>query len=140
MNLTFSLPALRKLSVYAFLMASIVLPQFAQAQSSNTTPNSGLPEDSLTDLVNQMSDTLATKIQGSSCPDMLVFLDQIKATSTKPVDPDSVVTKVLADIKTNPTLKAIVIKKLSEPLLNRMLDCNMVPVDLLTPPSPPSSP
>jgi hypothetical protein len=125
---------LRKLSVCAVLMSSLVLPQTAQAQSSNTTPNSGLPEDSLTDLVNQMSDTLAAKIQGSSCPDMLVFLDQIKATSTKPVDPDSVVTKVLADIKTNPTLKAIVIKKLSEPLLNRMLDCNMVPVDLLTPP------
>jgi hypothetical protein len=134
MNLTFSIAALRKLSVCAFLMSSLVLPQTAQAQSSNTTPNSGLPEDSLTDLVNQMSDTLAAKIQGSSCPDMLVFLDQIKATSTKPVDPDSVVTKVLADIKTNPTLKAIVIKKLSEPLLNRMLDCNMVPVDLLTPP------
>ncbi len=137
MNLTFSIAALRKLSVCAFLMSSLVLPQTAQAQSSNTTPNSGLPEDSLTDLVNQMSDTLAAKIQGSSCPDMLVFLDQIKATSTKPVDPDSVVTKVLADIKTNPKLKAIVIKKLSEPLLNRMLDCNMVPVDLLTsPPSP----
>jgi hypothetical protein len=134
MNLTFSISALRKLSVCAVLMSSLVLPQTAQAQSSNTTPNSGLPEDSLTDLVNQMSDTLAAKIQGSSCPDMLVFLDQIKATSTKPVDPDSVVTKVLADIKTNPTLKAIVIKKLSEPLLNRMLDCNMVPVDLLTPP------
>jgi hypothetical protein len=134
MNLTFSISALRKLSVCAVLMSSLVLPQTAQAQSSNTTPNSGLPEDSLTDLVNQMSDTLATKIQGSSCPDMLVFLDQIKATSTKPVDPDSVVTKVLADIKTNPKLKAIVIKKLSEPLLNRMLDCNMVPVDLLTPP------
>jgi hypothetical protein len=137
MNLTFSLAAWRKLSVYAFLMASLALPQTVRAQASDATPNSGLPEESLTDLVNQMSDSLATKIQGSSCPDMLVFLDQIKAASTKPVDPDSVITKVLADVKTNPKLKAIVIQKLSEPLLNRMLDCNMVPVDLLTPPASP---
>jgi hypothetical protein len=137
MNLTVSISALRKLSMCAFLMSSLVMPQFAQAQSSNTTPNSGVPEESLTDLVNQMSDTLSTKIQGASCPDMLVFLDQIKAASAKPTDPDSIVAKVLADIKTNPRLKVIVIKKLSEPLLNRMLDCNMVPVDWLASPASP---
>jgi hypothetical protein len=136
MNLTFSPAAWRKLSVCALLLSSLTLPQAVRAQASNATPNSGLSEESLTDLVNQMSDSLATKIKGSSCPDMLTFLDQIKATSTKPVDPDSVITKVLADVKTNPKLKAIVIQKLSEPLLTRMLDCNMVPIDLLSAPSP----
>jgi hypothetical protein len=136
MNLTFSPAAWRKLCVCALLLSGLALPQTVQAQASNATPNSGLSEESLTDLVNQMSDSLAAKIKGSSCPDMLVILDQIKATSTKPVDPDSVITKVLADVKTNPKLKAIVIQKLSEPLLNRMLDCNMVPIDLLSPPTP----
>jgi hypothetical protein len=138
MNLTFSPVAWRKLSACALLMSSLALPPTVRAQvnATPTTPNSGLPEESLTDLVNQMSDSLATKIQGSSCPDMVQFLDQIKAASTQPVDPDSVITKVLADIKTNPKLKAIVIQKLSEPLLTRMLDCNMVPVDLLSPPPP----
>lgn len=136
MSLMFSPAVWRKLSAYAFLMTSLWLPQTVRADSSSVAPNSGLPEESLTDLVNQLSDSLAAKIQGSSCPDMLLILDQIKATSTKPPDPDSVITKVLADIKTNPKLKAIVIQKLSQPLLNRMLDCNLVPIDLLPPPSP----
>jgi hypothetical protein len=137
MSLMFSPAAWRKLSVCAVLMASLVLPQTALAQASDATPNSGLPEESLTDLVTQLSDSLAARIQGSSCPDMLLILDQIKTASAKPSDPDSVITKVLADVKTNPKLKAIVIQKLSGPLLNRMLDCNMVPVDLLSPPASP---
>lgn len=139
MNLTRSpIVVWRGISVCAFLMASLlVLPQTVRAQASNATPNSGLPEESLTDLVNQLSDTLAKRIQGSSCPDMLVFLDQIKATSTKPIDPDSLITKVLADVKTHPKLKEIVIQKLSEPLLNRMLECNMVPIDALAAPASP---
>jgi hypothetical protein len=136
MNLVLYPVAWRRLSVGAVLMVSLWLPQSARAQSSGVAPNSGLPEESLTDLVTQLSDSLAAKIQGSSCPDILIILDQIKSASTKPPDPDSVITKVLADIKTNPKLKAIVIQKLSEPLLNRMLDCNMVPIDLLSPPPP----
>jgi hypothetical protein len=137
MSLMFSPAAWRKLSVCAFLMTSLWLPQTVRAESSGVAPNSGLPEESLTDLVTQLSDSLAAKIQGSSCPDMLLILDQIKSASAKPSDPDSVITKVLADVKTNPKLKAIVIQKLSGPLLNRMLDCNMVPIDLLSPPSSP---
>ena len=137
MNLPRSPVVWRKMAVCAFLMAGLALPQTSHVQASDVTPNSGLPEESLADLVSQLSDTLAKRIQGSSCPDMLVFLDQIKATSTKPVDPDSLITKVLADVKTNPKLKAIVIQKLSEPLLNRMLDCNMVPIDVLSAPASP---
>jgi hypothetical protein len=137
MSLMFSPAAWRKLSVCIFLMTSLWLPQTVRAEPSSVAPNSGLPEESLTDLVNQLSDSLAAKIQGSSCPDMLLILDQIKNASAKPPDPDSVITKVLADVKTNPKLKAIVIQKLSGPLLNRMLDCNMVPIDLLSPPTSP---
>jgi hypothetical protein len=59
-------------------------------------------------------------------------MDQIKTTSSKPMDPDSLVIKVLNDVKTNPKLKAIIIQKLSEPLLNRMLECNMVPLEALS--------
>jgi hypothetical protein len=136
MSLIFCPAAWSRWSVSGCLLASLWLTQSAWAQSSGVAPNSGLPEESLTDLVTQLSDSLSTKIQGSSCPDMLLILDQIKGTSTKPPDPDSVITKVLADIKTNPKLKAIVIQKLSTPLLNRLLDCNMIPIDLLSPPSP----
>ncbi|HEY9824057.1 MAG TPA: hypothetical protein V6D19_01310 [Stenomitos sp.] len=97
---------------------------------------SGLPEEILLEQVTQLSDALATKIQSASCPDMVQLLDQIKNANAKPADPDSLITKVLNDVKTNPKLKGVVIQKLSEPLLNRLLDCNMVPLDLLAPTSP----
>jgi hypothetical protein len=123
------------LSCGALLTASLGLPITQVHAAEATTGSSGMPEETLSNLVSQISDSLVSKIQTSSCPDMVQLLDQIKGASAKPMDPDSLITKVLNDIKTNPKLKGVVIQKVSEPLLNRLLDCNMVPIDLLAPPS-----
>ncbi|MGB8699330.1 MAG: hypothetical protein WCD18_07945 [Thermosynechococcaceae cyanobacterium] len=126
--------AWRRLSLSACLAASLWLPSVHRVLAADAPPSSSeLPEETLSGLVTQLSDSLATKIQNSSCPDMVVLLDQIKATSSKPMDPDSLITKVLNDVKGNPALKAIIIQRMGGPLLNRMLDCNMVPLELLNP-------
>jgi hypothetical protein len=126
-------------SCSALLAVGLGLPSTqvqAQVQTDEApTGSSGLPEETLSNLVSQISDSLASKIQTASCPDMVKLLDEIKAASAKPMDPDSLITKALNDIKTNPKLKGVVIQKVSEPLLNRLLDCNMVPIDLLAPSS-----
>lgn len=92
---------------------------------------SGIPEETQIQLVNQFSDQLAAKIQKSSCPEVGALLDQIKESGNKPQDPDSLVGRVLEDMKNNPKLKGIVVQKLGEPMVNRLLECNMVPLDLL---------
>jgi hypothetical protein len=96
---------------------------------SNTSNKSGIPEETQIQLVNQFSDQLAVKIQKASCPEVGTLLDQIKESGNKPQDPDSLVGRVLEDMKSNPKLKAIVVQKLGEPMMNRLLDCNMVPLD-----------
>ncbi|NJM77015.1 MAG: hypothetical protein HC852_16035 [Acaryochloridaceae cyanobacterium RU_4_10] len=109
------------------------MTQTGRIQAAETpTGSSGMPEETLSVMVTQMSDSLVTKVKTSSCPDMIQLLEQIKTTSAKPADPDSIISKVLNDVKTNPKLKAIIIQKLSEPLLNRMLECNMVPLEALS--------
>jgi hypothetical protein len=125
--------AWRRLSLGTFLAVILCLTTLQAQASEAVAGSSGLPEETLAGLVTQLSDSLTSKIQNSSCPEMVQLLDQIKSASAKPIDPDSLITKVLSDIKTNPKLKGIVIQKLSEPLLNRLLDCNMVPLDLLAP-------
>jgi len=122
----------KKIASYSSL-ALILWVQTGQIQAAEApTGSSGMPEETLSEMVTQMSDSLVTKVKTSSCPEMIQLMDQIKTTSTKPIDPDSIVTKVLNDVKTNPKLKAIIMQKLSEPLLNRMLECNMVPLEALS--------
>ncbi len=128
--LKFSLGSVLILNLYAL---QVVRVQAAEAPSVG----SGMDEATLAGLVTQLSDSLATKIKASSCAEMVTLLDQTKASSSKPMDSDSVITRVLNDVKTNPKLKAIIIQKLSEPLLSRMLECNMVPLDVLTPSATP---
>jgi hypothetical protein len=123
----------KKIASYTSLALILWVTQTGQIQAAETpTGSSGMPEETLSEMVTQMSDSLVTKVKTSSCPDMIQLMDQIKTTSSKPMDPDSIVTKVLNDVKTNPKLKAIIMQKLSEPLLNRMLECNMVPLEALS--------
>ncbi len=81
----------------------------------------------------QISDGLATKIQNSTCPEAVGLLDKIKEVRSLATDQDSVIGKVLLDVKTNPKLKDIIIQKVSAPMLNKLLECNMVPLDLAGP-------
>jgi hypothetical protein len=123
----------KKIVSYSSLALILWVTQMGRIQAAETpTGSSGMPEETLAEMVTQMSDSLVTKVKTSSCPEMVQLMDQIKTTSSKPIDPDSIITKVLNDVKTNPKLKAIIMQKLSEPLLNRMLECNMVPLEALS--------
>ncbi|WP_404787651.1 hypothetical protein [Altericista sp. CCNU0014] len=139
----------KKIFLYALLTISLILLQtivFAQPPSSSPSPSpspspsvlpapssSGLPEETLVDFVTQISDGLATKIQSSTCPEAIALLDKMKEASAKAPDRDSLVGKVLLDVKTNPKLKDIIIQKVSAPMLGKVLECNMVPLDLAGP-------
>lgn len=116
------------------LAVSVGIPQaIAVAQPASAPTNSGLPEETLAGFVTQIGDGLAAKVQNSTCPEAVALLDKIKEASTKPPDQESLVGKVLLDVKTNPKLKDIIIQKVSAPLLNKLLECNMVPLDLVGP-------
>jgi MFS superfamily sulfate permease-like transporter len=124
----------RKTALYFVVITSCVLPQAtAFAQPASAPTHSGLPEETLAGFVTQISDGLATKIQGSTCPEAVALLDKIKEASSKAPDQDSLMGKALLDIKTNPKLKDIIAQKVSAPLLNKLLECNMIPLDLMGP-------
>ena len=124
----------RKTALHFVVITSCVLPQItASAQPASTPTHSGLPEETLAGFVTQISDGLATKIQGSTCPEAVALLDKIKEASSKAPDQDSLMGKALLDIKTNPKLKDIIAQKVSAPLLNKLLECNMIPLDLMGP-------
>jgi hypothetical protein len=124
----------KKTALHFVVITSCVLPQVtAFAQPASTPTHSGLPEETLAGFVTQISDGLAAKIQGSTCPEAVTLLDKIKEASSKAPDQDSLVGKVLLDVKTNPKLKDIIAQKVSAPLLNKLLECNMIPLDLMGP-------
>ena len=125
----------KTISLGAWVIVSLITPQvsFAQSSEPGTTNSSGFPEETLENLVIQVSDMLVEKIDNASCEEAVDILDKVKESSTKPVDADSFMGKILNDIKTNPKLKGIISQKVGGPLLNRLIDCNMVPLDLLAP-------
>jgi hypothetical protein len=124
----------RKTALRLSLMLTCLLPQVtAFAQPASAPTNSGLPEETLTGFVNQISDGLAAKIQNSTCPEAVALLDKIKEASSKAPDQESLVGKVLLDVKMNPKLKGIIAQKVSAPLLDKLLECNMIPLDLMGP-------
>jgi hypothetical protein len=134
MNLASSSRLWQKIFLYSLLTISLLLLQsVVLAQPSSVPTNSGLPEETLAGFVAQISDGLATKIQSSTCPEAVGLLDKIKEASSKAPDQGSVIGKVLLDVKTNPKLKDIIIQKVSAPMLNKLLECNMVPLDLAGP-------
>jgi hypothetical protein len=134
MNLASSSRLWQKIFLYSLLTISLLLLQsVVLAQPSSAPTNSGLPEETLAGFVTQISDGLATKIQSSTCPEAVGLLDKIKEASSKAPDQGSVIGKVLLDVKTNPKLKDIIIQKVSAPMLNKLLECNMVPLDLAGP-------
>jgi cytoskeletal protein RodZ len=103
----------------------------ATSTPSSTTPSnkSGIPEETQIQLVTQFSDQVAARLQKATCPEVATLLDEVKAAGNKPQDPNSLVGRLLDDMKNNPKLKSIVIQKLSEPMMTRLLECNMVPIN-----------
>jgi hypothetical protein len=130
MTLFSAAPLWRQIFLCSALTASLAVPQRAAFAEASSPTNSGLPEETLAGFVTQISDGLSTKIQNSTCPEAVALLDKIKEASTKAPDQDSLVGKVFLDVKTNPKLKDIIIQKVSAPMLNKLLECNMIPLDL----------
>jgi hypothetical protein len=118
---------------FALIATCIVSPTTVLAQPVSVPTKSGLPEETLAGFVTQISDGLAAKIQGSTCPEAVVLLDKIKEASSKAPDEESLVGKVLLDVKASPNLRGIIAQKVSAPLLNKLLECNMIPLDLMGP-------
>lgn len=123
-------PSLR----FVLAVSCFALPlKIAFAQPASAPTHSGLPEETLVGFTTQIGDGLAKNIQNSTCPEAVTLLDKIKEASSKAPDQESLVGKILLDVKTNPKLKDIILQKVSAPLLNKLLECNMVPLDLVGP-------
>lgn len=120
----------------AISMAAIALinPPLALAQTQPTP--TALPPDTLLSLVNQVSDMLASTLNTGSCQDLSGILSKVPTTAagTAP-DPNSMFGQVLLSVKNDPKLKSIVVTKVGPPLITKLIDCNMVPLDALTSPS-----
>ncbi len=96
------------------------------------TAQSALPEETEISLVTQVSKQLATNIQGQSCDEFAQLLGNIQPGSTT-TDPNSLIGNLLNSVRTKPNLRAIAVNELGEPLIAKLLDCNMIPVDALMP-------
>ncbi len=118
-------------TVLSWITCTIIYPLSAQAQ----TPSPGIPEESLLPLVTQMSDQLATKISTSSCQDIRALLAQAQASSSQTPDSNSIIAQTLVSVRNSPKLKGIIISKLGEPMITKMIDCNLIPVEALMAPS-----
>lgn len=99
----------------------------------------GLSESSLTPMVTQLSDSLANRISTSSCQDLATLIQQIGNTPQTPPDPSSLLGQVMIAVKNSPNLQGILVSKLGTPLINRLLGCNMISVDLLNQAMSPAS-
>jgi len=91
----------------------------------------GFSESSLAPMVTQMSDALAKKVSTGSCQDLAALVQQIGNTTPTPPDPNALLGQVMITVKGSSTLQNILISKVGPPLINRLLDCNMISVDLL---------
>jgi hypothetical protein len=102
------------------------------------TPPPGLPPETLASMVNQVSDMLSTSINTGSCQDLSGILAKVPTNGGTPPDPNSLMGQVLLSVKNDPKLKSIVVTKVGPSLITKLIDCNMVPLDALSP-SPKSS-
>jgi hypothetical protein len=115
----------------AILTPTISLPAHAGEANRVAQGTSVLPEETAIQLVTDLSDKLATQLAGSSCEEFNTLLDDAQTQAKTPQDDTSIIGSVLKDVRTNPKLRTIIMTKLSEPLLNKILDCNLVPLNAL---------
>jgi len=121
---------LRPLSCLIAALAAgvgVSLSQPMRAQSA-----SPFPEEMMTSTVQQMSDSLATYISGSSCSQLVSIVKMIPTDGSNPApDPNSIIGSVMLTVKNSPNLQSTIATRVGPPLISKMLECNMVPVDLL---------
>lgn len=132
-------------AVLTWITCTTGYPLVAQAQTNPApapTTAPALPEETLTPLVTQLSDQLATYITSSSCQDLSALVSKLQTSPTVATNDTSLIGQTLTTVKNSPQLKAIIVDKVGGPLVTKLIDCNMVPADLLLTPgttTPPSS-
>ncbi|NCJ07725.1 hypothetical protein GS597_14645 [Synechococcales cyanobacterium C] len=115
----------------AFVTTACLITLSAPA-TQVATAQGGLPEETEINLVTQVSKQLATNISGQSCDQFAQLLSTIKPGTTT-TDPNSLIGNLLNSVRTKPNLRAIAVSELGEPLITKLLDCNMIPIEALMP-------
>ena len=109
-------------------------PLLKRTLDCNLTPVRTLEGD-LTNIedINQLSDALSTLLDSSDCPAFNQILDEAQAGAETVSEDETLagVNQILADAKTNPAAQTVLITQLGDPLLSKILDCNLVPFDAL---------
>ncbi|MBW4550613.1 MAG: hypothetical protein KME35_05810 [Aphanocapsa sp. GSE-SYN-MK-11-07L] len=125
-------------SVTFFGSAVVMAIAFAQPTYAQTQPSS-LPPDTLVNLVTQISDMLANTLSSGSCQDFSNILTKVPTGGGTAPDPNSMIGQVLLSVQKDPKLKSIVVSKVGPSLVTKLIDCNMVPLDALSPTAPSST-
>lgn len=133
------LKSLRIASCLGFcsILGTILMPiNVGLAQSDGAAaPVDILPEEQGLPLVTQISGDLGTKISGASCQEFNQLLDEAQAEAKDPNrDETTLMNQLLKSVQTNPKYRSIVLENMGAPLINKILDCNLVPVKALTKP------
>jgi hypothetical protein len=118
--------------------AAIMAIAFAKPTYAQTQPAS-LPPDTLVSIVTQISDMLASTVSTGSCQDFSGILAKVPANGGAAPDPNSMIGQVLLSVQKDPKLKSIVVSKVGPALVTKLIDCNMVPLDALSPTAPSTS-
>ncbi len=119
--------------------ATMMAIAFAQPTHAQTQPSS-LPPDTLISIVTQVSDMLANTVSSGSCQDFSNLLTKVPAGGGTAPDPNSMIGQVILSVQKDPNLKSIVVSKVGPSLVTKLIDCNMVPLDALSPTSTTSTP
>ena len=109
-------------------------PLLKRTLDCNLTPVGALEGD-LTSIqdISQLSAALTEILSTSDCPAFNQILDEAQASADKLSDDESLagVNQILAQAKTTPESQTLMINQLGNPLLSKILDCNLVPFDAL---------
>lgn len=129
--------SIRKLAVaLGAVVPLIVTPAVLRPVMAQPSPDSS----NLTGLVNQVSDLLVTRINTGTCQDFATLIGQVKDSGSTPPDPASPFTAMLGQVQASEQLKGIVVAKVGPAMVNRLLACNMVPINALTSPTSATAP
>ncbi len=109
-------------------------PLLKRTLDCNLTPIGSLGNDR-TDIqdITQLSNALSAILIPSDCPAFNEILDDAQAQAETIDEDESLagVNQLLSEAKTNPQSQTIMIETLGDPLLSKILDCNLVPLNAL---------
>lgn len=103
-------------------------PQFLQAEPAQPLFSPKQEEE----LITTVSQQMATNLQTKSCQEFSALLSAAQASQTQTSDHTSIVDQaidqLLTSVRTKPELRSILVSNLGPPLVNKLIDCRMVPI------------